>query len=244
LPLAAFVDRHVPLHATALDIGANIGLSVILLARKVAQVIAYEPSPTNLKHLRNNLALNGVTNVKVIGAAVSAEPGELRFHLARMGAGLHVVALGHVDKGHISTVAVPAIRLDDEALPPISFMKIDVEGHEPDVLAGARALLARDRPWIFSEINVWCLCAFAGHSPGAYVRTLWDAFEVWEAGPDGTLTSLPDAYSFLYNTIIFRQGLADIVLRPREGHPMPTLPELSWPLPAVLATRPDPPEAE
>jgi len=194
--LAALVDQHVPRDAVVLDVGANIGLSAILLSRRVATVIAYEPSPVNLRYLHQNLVRNRITNVTVIAAAVSAEPGELRFHEGQFRAGSHIVTTGHIALERMSTISVPAIPLDSQILPTIAFIKLDVEGHEPDVLAGARALLARDRPLIYCEVNIWCLCAFAGHSPGAFVRTLWSAFETWEVGKDRGGSACLDRFLF------------------------------------------------
>lgn len=227
--LAALIDRVVPRDATVVDVGANIGLSTILLARLAGRVVAFEPSPPNAAFLRENLALNGIGNVEVVEAAASDAPGALRFHVARFGAGSHVVSPGHVIEAAIPAVDVPAVPLDERELPPVAFLKIDAEGHEPNVLAGARALLARDRPLVYTEVNIWCLCAFAGHSPGAFVRALWDAFEVHRAGPDGGLVPLPDPYEFLHDTIVHARGIADVVLRPRPGAPMPDLPRLAWP---------------
>lgn len=232
--LAALIERQVPRNSTVIDVGANIGLSTILLARMTERVIAFEPSPPNVAFLRRNLERNGITNVEVHAAAVSDRPGTLRFHVAQFGAGSHVVTTGHVSGG-MPTVNVPAVTLDGTDLPPIAFVKIDAEGHEPDVLAGARRLLTRDRPLVYSEVNIWCLSAFAGHSPGALVRKLWQAFEVGKPEKDGQISPLPEAYGFLHDTIVHAQGIADIVLRPREGMPMPSLPELTWPEAAVAA---------
>ena len=166
--------------------------------------------------------------MEVHTVAVSSAPGTLRFHVAQYGAGSHVVGAGHVSGG-IAASLVPAVTLDGMNLPPIAFIKIDVEGHEPDVLAGARVLLARDRPLIHSEVNVWCLSAFAGHSPGAFVRSLWQAFEVGAPTRDGSIAALPDGYAFLHDLITRRGGMADIVLRPRADIAMPDLPQLAWP---------------
>lgn len=233
--LAALVNRKCSRDSTVLDVGANIGLSTLLLARLTGRVVAYEPSPPNVALLRQNLLLNGIRNVEVVAAAVSDRPGTLRLHVAQFGAGSHVVAAGHVAGATIPTVEVPALPLDEQDLPPIAFIKIDAEGHEPDVLAGARELLERDRPLIYTEINIWCLCAFAGHSPGALVRALWESFEVGKAAPDGEVVPLANAYTFLHDTITRHTGVADIVLHPRAGARMPTLPELTWPRPAILA---------
>ena len=235
--LAALVAAQVPRASTVVDVGANIGLSTILLARSVQRVIAFEPSPVNLDYLRRNLASNGITNVGVVAAAVSDRPRTLRFHVAQFGAGSHVVAAGHVMSDAIATIEVPAVTLDEALTVPVSLLKIDAEGHEPDVLAGARAVLERDKPLIFTEINVWCLSAFAGHSPGAFVRTLFRAFDVGTPQPDGTVVPLPDGYGFLHDLVVRKQGMADVVLRPRPDVAMPSLPELAWPEPAVAALK-------
>jgi len=233
--LAALVAAQVPPASTVVDVGANIGLSTILLARSAQRVIAFEPSPTNVGYLRRNLASNGIANVEVVAAAVSDRPGTLRFHVAQFGAGSHVVAAGYVQGDAIATIDVPAVTLDEALTVPVSFIKIDAEGHEPDVLAGARAVLTRDRPLVHIEINVWCLSAFAGHSPGAFVRTLFRAFEVGTPLPDGQVLPLPDGYGFLHDLIVHHKGMADVALRPRMDVAMPSLPELAWPEPAVAA---------
>lgn len=235
--LAALIARQVPRGSTVIDVGANIGLSTILLARMTERVIAFEPSSPNVAFLHRNLERNGIANVEVRAAAASSEPGTLRFHVAQFGAGSHVVAAGHVSGSTIPTVDVPAVTLDATDLPPVAFIKIDAEGHEPDVLAGARRLLARDRPLIYTEVNIWCLSAFAGHSPGAFVRKLWEVFEVGKPEADGQVSPLPDGYGFLHDTVVHGRGIADIVLKPREGASMPSLPELAWPEPALAALR-------
>ena len=232
---AAFLVRQVPLDATALDVGANIGLSTILLARVAKRVIAYEPSPPNVQFLRRNLELNGISNVEVRAAAVSSAGGTVRFHVMAFGAGSHVVAAGHVAGDSMTAAEAPAVALDDEALPPVGFIKIDAEGHEPDALAGARRLLARDRPLIYTEINLWCLSAFAGHSLGALVKALFRSYEVARPEADGELTPLPEAYQFLHDAIVLHRGVVDIALRPREGEAMPDLPAMTWPAPALAA---------
>ena len=234
---AALVTSQVPRDSTVVDVGANIGLSTILLARAAQRVIAFEPSPANLGYLRRNLEANRVANVEVVAAAVSDRPGSLRFHVAQFGAGSHVVAERHVQGSAIPTIEVPAVALDDVLASPVSFIKIDAEGHEPDMLAGARAVLARDQPMVWTEVNVWCLSAFAGHSPGAFVRTLFRAFDVGKPQPDGTVVPVPDGYGFLHDLIVHHQGMSDIVLRPRPDAAMPSLPELAWPETAIAALR-------
>jgi len=82
--------------------------------------------------------------------ALGSERGTARLGWSERGGGYAAV----VDADAADAVEVPVERIDDLALPPrVSFMKVDVEGFEFEVLRGARALIARDRPSIFGEFN-------------------------------------------------------------------------------------------
>ncbi len=235
-PFAALVARTVVPDATVLDVGANIGLSTILLARAARRVIAFEPSPANAAYLRRNLARNGIGNVEVIACAASAANGVLRFHEAQFGAGSHVVSAGDLSAGAPS-IEVRATTIDALDLPAITFVKMDVEGHEPEVLAGARRLLARDRPLIHLEVNLWCLTAYADHHPSALIRRLWERFEVSTPTPEGNLLPLQSGLGWLHELVLRKGGADDLVIRPRAGAAMPRLAELTWPESALAALR-------
>jgi FkbM family methyltransferase len=120
------------------DCGANHGLTGILFARRVGQegnVVGFEPCPGNLAIARYNTKLNAITNFEVREEAVGARAGSARF-VPEM-------------NGRIATerdrraMTVPMVTLDDafaDGAP--DFLKIDVEGHEIDVLAGAERVLS------------------------------------------------------------------------------------------------------
>ena len=235
--LAGFIRANVAPGATVIDVGANIGLSTILLARMAKTVFAFEASPKNAAFLQKNLELNRIGNVRVYVNAASHAVGSVRIHEATFGAGSHVVSSAHVAAERLPTVEVACVTLDSIDFPQIDFIKIDAEGHEPNVLAGATSLLRRDAPLVYTEVNAWCLSAFAGHSLGAFVRTLWQRFDVSSCAPDGSLAALPDAYVFLHDLIAKHGGLSDIVIRPKPGAEMPDLPALTWPEPALAEVR-------
>lgn len=235
--LASLVATQVPRNSTVIDIGADIGLSTIALARLVERVVVFEPSPPSLAFLRKNLELNEITNVEVIPAAVSSEMSIVKFHVAQSGAGSHVVAPGHIAGSTITTIDVPAVTLDQTDWPRIGFIRIGAKGHEPDVLAGAKRLLARDQPLIWMQVNLWCLSAFASHSPQALVSKLWEAFEASRPESDGQMTPISDSYSFLHDIVTCQGGSGNVVLRPRDNVQMPTLQELTWPEAALTALR-------
>jgi FkbM family methyltransferase len=123
------------------DVGANIGAYAVLAAGVCgARAWAFEPVPAVYRSLLQNLALNGLgRRVSAQAVAVGAAPGRVR-----MSAGLDVINHVLTDAG-TAGVDVPVVTLDallaDRAPGPF-FIKIDVEGYEAAVIAGATATLA------------------------------------------------------------------------------------------------------
>jgi FkbM family methyltransferase len=130
------------------DVGANIGYYSVIAGHIVGiggQVFAFEPSAKIRRRLVRNIALNGLSQVNVRAEAVTREAGVVR--LVEPGNGGND-GLAFVDPAGIADgVDVRAVRLDDifefVAHPP-ALLKIDVEGGEPDVFAGAARLLQDD----------------------------------------------------------------------------------------------------
>jgi FkbM family methyltransferase len=125
------------------DVGANIGAFTILAAGAVgARVTAFEASPDTLEMLARNVQLNGLQDrVKVIPAAVGRSPGTARFSV-----GLGAENRVETGKEGGNSVTVKVTTLDEEfhVDPPI-LLKVDVEGFEVEVFAGAANLLKDSR---------------------------------------------------------------------------------------------------
>lgn len=134
------------------EIGANIGTHTVPIARLAGpsgRVLAFEPQRVIHQILCANLALNGLFNVNIRQAGVGASPGHLRVppvDYAAIG-NFGGISLEDSSDGE----EVPIVRLDDQDLPALHFIKIDVEGMEHDVLAGARQTVARHRPVMYVE---------------------------------------------------------------------------------------------
>jgi FkbM family methyltransferase len=133
--------------ATVIDVGAHVGYYTLLasmLAGESGSVWAFEPEPTNAAFLREHMSLNHCRNVHVEELAVSNSSGHARFHLGK-GSGT-----GRLDS--TGDVEVRTIKLADfceaRGIRPTA-LKIDVEGAEAEVLAGARDLIRETRPVIF-----------------------------------------------------------------------------------------------
>jgi FkbM family methyltransferase len=133
---------------TVVDAGANIGMFSLLangLVGSSGQVYAVEPVPGNLQCLEQCLERNQLTRVKTCGTALGAENGALALSLSSS-SGKHSAAL---DRGG-PQITVPQRRLDDLVeewgLDRLDFLKIDVEGYEPQVLRGAAGCISKFRP--------------------------------------------------------------------------------------------------
>lgn len=158
------VRRTVGPGMIAVDVGANIGLYTLALARLVGptgRVHAVEPAPANLRALRRAVEDAGAANVVVHAAAAGAEAGNVALHLAPGNQGDHRIFPGADAR---ETVRVPSIVLDDllGAEPRVDFVKIDVQGAELPVLVGMRRTLAANpgvrvlceiTPWLADELG-------------------------------------------------------------------------------------------
>jgi len=144
----------------AFDVGANVGLFAVDLSRAVGltgRVIAIEPLTATAELLRSNLEHNGCLNVEVVVAAAGAVAGQVELKLAH-DPSQHSTAvelpLGQIAQG---SVRVPRVTLDDlwqgAGRPAVSFVKIDVEGAEEQVLLGALAMITACRPPMIVEVH-------------------------------------------------------------------------------------------
>lgn len=144
LPLLVARDR------TSVDVGANLGLFTLPLARYSTTVHAFEPNPGPYALLKTFAPRNAVVRHMAVGDA----SGEVEFCVPRTRRGWssnggHIGSEARSERDHI--LRIPCVRLDDIDLGDVGFIKIDVEGHELGVLRGASGLIDRCRPTLFIE---------------------------------------------------------------------------------------------
>jgi len=149
-----------PPGGVAIDVGANLGEWTVPLARAVGAsglVLACEPAPLTAKALEATLAANALRQAEVIRCAVGDHDGNAAF-------GVPVVTSAQTDSGTArigaagpgcDVFSVPLSSLDslatERGLRRVDVIKIDVEGHEKQVLDGAEATLDRFRPTLVIE---------------------------------------------------------------------------------------------
>jgi FkbM family methyltransferase len=170
--------------STVVDIGANVGFFTRRFAKWVGAggtVIALEPEPRNFADLRDTLRRDGtLPRVHLFEAAAAEYAGSARLKLNPLHPGDHKLTTGS------GSIDVKTVRLDDilaeREWPPLSLVKIDVQGAEERVLDGAEQTLGRIRPAWFVEVDDDHLRAmgssaaqlvrrFAGHGYGVHKVT-------------------------------------------------------------------------
>lgn len=147
-PELAVLRTYVPATRTAIDIGGWLGPWTRELARWCPQVHTFEPQPDLASYLRRVVP----TNVTVHEKAVADKPGVLPLVIPSAEHGSRALASLDGEAGPESIIhQVEVVRLDDMGFTDIGFVKIDVEGHEREVVEGAEALLAEQRPRLLLE---------------------------------------------------------------------------------------------
>lgn len=137
----------------AVDIGANRGIWTHVLAQRVPRVLAFEPNPKIFRILRAALP----PNAEAFRCALSDTDGQAELEVPQLRGGWsnqHASLNPERNRDcEVKTCSVETKRLDSFDLPPVGFIKIDVEGHERAVLEGARGIIERDHPRLVIELE-------------------------------------------------------------------------------------------
>lgn len=181
-----------------IDVGANIGLVSLVLARRFPdrEIHAFEPNPTTFETLKANVARNRATKVSCHRYAVSDADGTVMFDNDPIKRG--TASISRDGGGHVAEV--PATTLDSfvakQGIDAIGLLKIDVEGYETLVLRGAQRVLKEIRPAIYFEV---CpdLTERAGFGAADPANMLIEAgYDLSRLTDTGTLTpAIPDEIS-------------------------------------------------
>lgn len=146
--------RRLALHppGVLIDVGAMIGTHTVFMAHFIPHtwIHAFEPVPENLQLLRVNTAQ--LRNVEVSSLAISDRRQMLDIWFRYQNLGHCVVAQTDPwPDTYDQCFEVEAFPLDTFRFTDVRLIKIDVEGHEPQVLAGAKDTIARCHPLILIE---------------------------------------------------------------------------------------------
>jgi FkbM family methyltransferase len=159
--------KHYGDGVVAVDCGANLGIHAVEWAKHMTgwgAVLAFEAQERIYYALAGNLALNNCFNARAVHAAVSRQSGTMKIpqpnyltntsfgsiELTKREQGEFVGQT--IDYSEDKMVEVRMVHLDAFNLPRLDLLKIDVEGMELDVLAGAAQCIAERRPIVLVEV--------------------------------------------------------------------------------------------
>ncbi len=152
-----FIRDVVVANSVCYDIGANIGYHALIMARSATagKVYAFEPIPEVCEILRKNAAVNDLRNIVIVNQAVASKSGELsltRSILIDQAGRQEGGAMG-LDQELLECKSVTLDEFVSQGHEPPTFLKIDVEGAEGEVIAGGDHVLSQCRPQILCELH-------------------------------------------------------------------------------------------
>ncbi len=164
--LCRFLQQTVEPGWVCYDIGANLGYHAMIMAQRAGeagQVYAFEPLSEARDVLASNVEINGLRNVVVVGSAVSRKSGSsqlaqyMDIDQSTLMDPEDTSLLNKIKKNPLRRAVTCEVTTIDDFVGaghrPPSLMKIDVEGGEVDVLAGARQTLTEHGPAVLCETH-------------------------------------------------------------------------------------------
>lgn len=156
-PELKYLEAILSAGKTFVDVGANVGIYTLAASRIVGQsgrVIAFEPSVQSFPTLKENISLNGLTNVQAFRVALSDKAGEA---FLSHGDDPGKNSLGNDSWRERRGEEVETLSLDEAlqeaSVERVDVIKMDVEGAEELVLRGANKVVASHKPAIIFEVN-------------------------------------------------------------------------------------------
>lgn len=141
-PEVDLIIQHTNANSFVLDIGANIGTHCIPVSKHVKRVVAFEPDEQNFDLLVKNCAETDCKNITTNRMALGHDTYQAS---TTFNYGKTMLT----DGNDVMVTALDNIK----GFPSVDFIKIDVEGIEPDVLKGASGTVAYFRPDILIEMQ-------------------------------------------------------------------------------------------
>lgn len=141
----SFIKSRVSPGDVFFDIGANVGFYTYLASSLVGEsgrVFSFEPNPTVFAKLSNTIQANNIQNVEAMNCGLGSVPGTLNLYLNQE-SGNATASMVKQSNPDAIPVAVKTIAdvVSEYNIERIAYLKIDVDGFEPEVFLGAKELL-------------------------------------------------------------------------------------------------------
>lgn len=147
--LEFLVNRGIRISGTVLDLGANVGEVSLFFAKNFpsSRIISVEPNPRNLRFLEKHMSIQdfSTARIEVVEKAVWSESGRtMDLHGEGASASL-VTSVGCVTP--VTTISLPDLWSSYD-LGRVSFVKVDIEGAEPELLESMGQVAEHSDAWL------------------------------------------------------------------------------------------------
>jgi len=193
LPVQDALARQVRMGGVVYDVGANLGFFSMIAAKLVGtsgQVYSFEPVIENAATIRLNAKLNQLPNLTCFELAVGSRAGNLELLLSDWNGGASLSPTSVKPTEAVARREVCVVALDDfiteQRLLPPTFVKIDVEGFELEVMQGMSKTIAACQPTLLFEVDDGDQTVF---------ERRWRELDDYIAGFDYRIVHLENSYS-------------------------------------------------
>lgn len=210
--LVDLIDRHLPTGGVFVDVGANIGATLLPVMKRRAgrlRAVAIEASPRVFPFLAENVRLNQVAGVTCLNVAAHERDGEAEFFdapVTHFGMGSLGAQFG------AAPVKVASRRLDgllaEQGITQVDVLKMDVEGFESAVVRGAGRLLEGEvAPLVVFEFCDWAEARSPGGAGQAQRELLARGFRLWrQADYEAGRAPLPGPLTAGFEALVAVKG--------------------------------------
>ena len=149
-----FLNRYLDKSMFCIDIGANIGMYSLFMAKRTDHVLAFEPQNVAMSRLMENININQISNITAEEIALSDQSEKLALKIDKADSSRSCTT--KYLNGNGDEYIVDATCLDDyivnNPINRIDFIKIDTEGFEKNIVYGANKSLKKYRPVVEIEL--------------------------------------------------------------------------------------------
>ncbi|MCD6011920.1 MAG: FkbM family methyltransferase [Flavipsychrobacter sp.] len=153
----SILSKYIKPNDVVIEAGANIGSETLLIARMLKQgrVYAFEPNPYTFDRLKINASINELENISTYDYALGESDTTIQFNIYPKNFCNSGMSSKYMETSNTRKIDVTQKKLDtflkENNINKVDFIKMDIQGAEMDMIAGATETIARHKPTIFTE---------------------------------------------------------------------------------------------
>lgn len=151
------INEHISKGDVVIDVGGNLGFFTLILSELVGttgKVYTFEPSPEIFERLNRTILINNLNNVESFMVGFGEEEGNTELYYNPSQSGLTSIVQKISSGTTLEEIKLTTLdKFSRKINKRISFIKIDTEGYESQVLLGGTSVLSKDKPTICIELS-------------------------------------------------------------------------------------------